>query len=187
MHELLDQMSGSFRVRTRSGTQYLICLDAPRHIVRFPGEAERAPDYENVEVAALRKDAEAIPLLQVVNLTVGQRGLMALDIVGGGVVTARGTTEVVDILPLADLVQINPESGAKIGQVARTLGWAKIFHVPYTSPPLFVLDASAPRTLSIRCYEKLETGIAAALGSTEFFLDAAEHFDDKQLAEMNEL
>jgi hypothetical protein len=52
---------------------------------------------------------------------------------------------------------------------------------------VFVLDASAPRTLSVRSYERLESGIAAALGSEDFALAAAEYFDDKQLAKMNDL
>lgn len=187
MHELLNEMSGSFRVRTRSGTQYLICLDPPRHVIRFPGESERAPDYKDIDVAALRKDTEAIPLLQVVTLTVGQRGLMALDIVGGGVVTARGTTEIVEIVPLIEHVQISREQAEEIGRAARSLGWAGIFHVPHSSPPVFVLDASAARTLSARSYVDLESAITQALGSREIILAAAEHFDDKKLAEMNKL
>ncbi|ALV43213.1 hypothetical protein AU252_20305 [Pseudarthrobacter sulfonivorans] len=180
-------MTGSFRVSTRSGTQYLICLDAPRHIVRLPGESQPAPDYADVQVAHLRQDAEAIPLLQIVTLTVGQRGFLALDIVGGGTVTARDTSQVVEILPLLERVQISDESAAEIGQAARSLGWARILHIPDTAPPVFVLDASAVRTLSIRSYDQLEARIATALGNAEFLLDAAEHFDDGQLSKMREL
>lgn len=187
MHELLNEMTGSFRVTTRSGTDYLICLDAPRHVVRFPGAIERAPDYANVAVSQLRKDAESIPLLRVVSLTVGQRGLMLLDLAGGEAVTTRDTSEVVEIVPLTGLVQISTEQAADIRRVARALGWARILHMPYTAPPVFVLDASAPRTLSVRSYERLESGIATALGSEDFALAAAEHFDDARLAEMNEL
>lgn len=62
MQELQDGMTGKFRLRTRTGSEYLICLDAPRHIIRFAGESERTPDYAQVEVAQLRKDTEAIPL-----------------------------------------------------------------------------------------------------------------------------
>lgn len=165
----------------------MICLDTPRHVVRFPGAIERAPDCSTVAVSELTKDAEAIPLLRVVNLTVGQRGLMLLDLAGGGVATTRDTSEVVEIVPLTGLVQISTEQAADIGRVARALGWARILHMPYTAPTVFVLDASAPRTLSVRSYERLESGIAAALGSEDFALAAAEYFDDKQLAEMNEL
>lgn len=180
-------MTGTFRVRTRTGSEYLICLDAPRHIIRFAGESERTPDYAQVEVAELRKDAEAIPLLRIVTLAVGQRGLMALDIVGGGVVTARDTSEVIEILPLVERVQISDQSAAEIGQAARSIGWVRIFHMPDTTPSVFVLDASAARTLSVRSYEQLEARIAASLGSAEFLLDAAEHFDDIQLSRMREL
>lgn len=138
-------------------------------------------------MAALRKDAEATPLPQVVSLTVGQRGLILLDIVGGGVVTARATSEVVEILPLLDRVQISDKSAAEISKAARSLGWARILHAPDTMPPVFVLDASAPRTLSNRIYEQLKARTAAALGNVEFLLDAAEHFDDGQLNRMREL
>ncbi|MEO5318138.1 hypothetical protein PV761_06065 [Arthrobacter sp. CC3] len=55
--------------------------------------------------------------------------------------------------------------------------------MPFTVPLVFVLDSSAPRTLSVGSYEPLESGIAAALGSADFALAAAEPFDDRQLAE----
>lgn len=90
-------------------------------------------------------------------------------------------------MPLTDLVQISTEQAADISRVARALGWARILHMPYTAPTVFVLDASAPRTSSVRSYERLESGIAAALGSDDFALAAAEYFDDRQLAEMHEL
>ncbi|MGJ3191230.1 hypothetical protein [Paenarthrobacter sp. FR1] len=101
MLEVLDDMTGSFRMRTKTGSNYLICLEKPRHIVRFVGELEPTPDYAKVSVSELRKDAESIPLLKIIKLEVGQRGMMLLDVVGGGlVVTSRDTSEIVEISPL---------------------------------------------------------------------------------------
>ncbi|MBT2549999.1 hypothetical protein [Arthrobacter sp. ISL-65] len=186
MRRLLDEMTGSFRVTTRSGTDYLVCLDPPRYVIRFPGAFDQALEPAN-EVAPLRKDSEAIPLLRVVNLTVGQRGRMLLYVTEDGGATVRDTTEVSQILPLAGQFQMSDEAAAEIGRNARKLGWSRVFLMPSTAPPVFVLDASAARTLSSRSFHQLESAIEGVLGNVEFILDGAEYFDVSQLNEMREL
>lgn len=59
--------------------------------------------------------------------------------------------------------------------------------VTQPDPTVFVLDASASRTLSVRSYELLESGITAARGNEEFAPAAAGYFDANQLATTNEL
>lgn len=187
MRRLLDEMTGSFRVTTRSGTDYLVCLDAPRYVIRFRGPLGQEPERSGVEVVKLWKDAEAIPLVRLVNLTVGQPGQMLLNLSEDGVATVRDTTEVSQILPLTKHFQLSDEAAAEIGRTARRLGWARILLTPHTAPPVFVLDASAARTLSTRSFEQLESAIERVLGNVEFILDGAEYFDVAHLTKMREL
>lgn len=69
---------------------------------------------------------------------------MALDIVGGGVVTARDTSDVVEILPLVERVQISDENAAEISQAARSLRWARIFHMPDTTTEPYPFERRTP-------------------------------------------
>lgn len=87
-------------MRTSSGTLYAIHLDSPREVVRLANEQSPAPRYANLPVAKLRRDGEAIKLLKIIEMQVGRRGLMWLDLRLDGIPTLRGTTEVVSISPL---------------------------------------------------------------------------------------
>jgi hypothetical protein len=98
---ITDDMDGAYCFRTSSGTLYLLDLDAdPRHIVRLRGDRPPAEDYANLAVADLRKDGQTIPLLAVVELCLGKRGQLFLDVRGDGIPTYRDTTPLVSISPL---------------------------------------------------------------------------------------
>lgn len=99
-HELTDEMSGSFAVRTSSGTLYAMHLDSPREVVRLHNDRQPVPRYAYLPAAELRRDGEAIRLLKIVEMQVGQCGLMWLDVRLDGIPTLRGTTEVLSITRL---------------------------------------------------------------------------------------
>lgn len=96
-HSLTDEMSGSFAVRTSSGTLYAIHLDSPREVVRLAEDQNPTPEYAQLPAADLRRDGEAIRLLKIVEMQVGRRGLMWLDVRLDGIPTLRGTTPVLSI------------------------------------------------------------------------------------------
>jgi len=94
---LSDHMTGSFAVRTGSGTLYAFNLDEPRAIVRLAKDQPPSPRYANTLPGALRRDGEAIKLLKIVEIRLGRPGLMWLDVRLDGVPTFRMTTNVVSI------------------------------------------------------------------------------------------
>lgn len=99
---LTDEMSGSFAVRTESGTLYAIHLDTPREVVRLAEDQRPTPRYAHLSAAELRRDGEAIKLIKIVEMQVGRPGLMLLDVRLDGVLTARGTTCIVSISRLRE-------------------------------------------------------------------------------------
>jgi hypothetical protein len=101
MEQLTDQDSGSYMVRTSSGTVYLIDLDR-RLVQRLAAEYEPSGPYAKIPVAVLRRDADPIPLLKLERLQVGERGMLILDLRGDGILTFRDTTEVRTITSLED-------------------------------------------------------------------------------------
>lgn len=94
---ITDATSGSFAVRTASGTLYAVHLDSPCEVVRLHTDQQPVARYAHLLSAELRRDGEAIRLLKIVDMQVGQRGLMWLDVRLDGIPTLRGTTEVVSI------------------------------------------------------------------------------------------
>lgn len=109
-HSLNDETTGSYAVRTESGTLYAIHLDPPREVVRLAQDWNPTPRYDQLPAAELRRDGEAIKLLNVIKMQVGGRGLMWLDIRLDGLRTLRGTTEVLSISRL----QANGAHGAHL-------------------------------------------------------------------------
>lgn len=100
--QVTDDMHGSFRVLTSSGTLYLISLDSkPRTVVRLAEDLPPTDDYSHLNPFQLRMDGDEIPLIGIIQLAVGQRGEMWLDIRGDGVLTFRDTTPVLSIARLA--------------------------------------------------------------------------------------
>ncbi|MFE4229967.1 hypothetical protein ACFRJ8_19000 [Arthrobacter sp. NPDC056886] len=93
-------MTGSYAVRTESGTLYAIHLDPPRSVMRLAQDRNPTRRYEDLPAAELRRDGEAIKLLKIIELEVGRRGLMWLDVRLDGFPTLRGTTQVLSIARL---------------------------------------------------------------------------------------
>jgi hypothetical protein len=96
-HSLSDETTGSYAVRTESGTLYAIHLDPPRQVVRLAKDRNPTPRYDRMPAAELRRDGEAINLLGIIEMQVGRRGLMLLDVRLDGTPTLRGTTQVLSI------------------------------------------------------------------------------------------
>jgi hypothetical protein len=94
---LYDDTTGSYAVRTGSGTLYAIHLDPPREVVRLAKDRNPTPPSDQLPAAELRRDSEAIKLLNIIKMQVGRRGLMLLDVRLDGIPTLRGTTEVLSI------------------------------------------------------------------------------------------
>lgn len=100
LQSLTDDASGSFAVRTSSGTLYAIHMDSPREVVRLHRDRQPVARYAHLAAADLRRDGEAIRLLKIIELQVGLRGSMWLDVRLDGIPTLRGTTEVLSITRL---------------------------------------------------------------------------------------
>ncbi|WP_018771412.1 hypothetical protein [Arthrobacter sp. 162MFSha1.1] len=98
---ITDDMRGAYCFRTSSGTLYRIDLDS-RCLVRLKSDQAPTQDYADLAVSDLRRDGDEIPLLAVVQLEIGERGHLFLDIRGDGVATFRDTTPVISIQQLAD-------------------------------------------------------------------------------------
>lgn len=85
-------------ITTATGSKYLLD-DSGEHktLARLPGATEAHPSMDGHEVQAMRRDGEAIPVLEILRLEVGKPALYTLDLRGDGVITLRTTSEVVSI------------------------------------------------------------------------------------------
>lgn len=93
-HSLNDETTGSYAVRTESGTLYAIHMDPPRQVVRLAKDGNPTQRYNQMPAAELRRDGEAIKLISIIELQVGRRGLMLIDVRLDGIPTLRDTTQV---------------------------------------------------------------------------------------------
>lgn len=100
LNSLTDNMSGSFAIRTSSGTMYFVRLDAPREIVRLAENEASSPEYAHLLSAQLRRDGEPIGLLGIIHVCVGQCAMLWLDVRRDGIPTLRTTTPVLSIVRL---------------------------------------------------------------------------------------
>lgn len=101
LESLTDDMSGSFAVRTSSGTLYAIRLATASEIVRLAENEAPTPEYAHLLPAQLRRDSEPIELLKIIHLEVGHSGRLLLDIRRDGISTLRTTTPVLSIVRLS--------------------------------------------------------------------------------------
>jgi hypothetical protein len=100
--ELTQDMTGTYSVRTFSGTAYLVCLDEPRHVIRLAADMAPVGDYAAIETATLRRDGEELPLIALGTVEVGRRGELVLDVRRDGIATYRQSTPVLSIRRLED-------------------------------------------------------------------------------------
>jgi hypothetical protein len=90
MKTLNDETSGRFLVLTESGSRYDIDLDACTF--------QRVPAFDMAHDRSLRRDGEAVTLLEMRDCTVGRRAVFLVDLGWPGVLfTRRETTAVVAI------------------------------------------------------------------------------------------
>jgi hypothetical protein len=102
VYVVLDSQSGSFRIRTATGSLYLLELEA-RRLTRFAAAVEPSVDHLDVGASVLRRDGETILLCKLIRLSVGLSAafLLQVRIDEPAVPTLRCTSRVVEILPLA--------------------------------------------------------------------------------------
>lgn len=82
---------GTWQVTTASGSDYILDLDKMT-MVRYPDS----------EANVLRKDAQHVPLLEVITLELGVMMELMIDVRGDGVETYRRTTAVETLEPISD-------------------------------------------------------------------------------------
>lgn len=99
--ELFDEDTGEYRIRTGTGSYYLLDLDR-RTLTRLKAAAPLAPEYAYEAPVDLRRDGEPLDVLLVSECSVGERGLFILQ-VGDipSMPTVRSTSEVMEIIHLA--------------------------------------------------------------------------------------
>lgn len=94
-----QRWTGQWKVITETSV-HLIDYDQMT-VTRLPGQGGPAvPDLPEPSVSTLRKDAEAIPLLEAPDPVVGERCLLFLQIRDDGIPTQRLTTFVQAIEPV---------------------------------------------------------------------------------------
>jgi hypothetical protein len=99
---VLDSQAGSFRIRTATGSLYLLELEA-RRLTRFAAAVEPSVDHLDVGMSILRRDGEPLHLHKLISLSVGLPAVFLLQvrIDDPAVPTLRCTSRVVEILALA--------------------------------------------------------------------------------------
>lgn len=103
LHDVSDSQHGSFRIRTATGSLYLLELPA-RRLTRFAAAAEPSIDHLHVGTSVLRRDGETLHLHKLIRLTVGLSAVFLLQVRFDDptVPTLRSTSRVIEILPLTD-------------------------------------------------------------------------------------
>ncbi|WP_139005459.1 hypothetical protein [Arthrobacter crystallopoietes] len=96
--QLTDREEGRWRVGTASGTLYVFDLThGNRTMIRVPSHEDPYKDFVRIPIAGLRRDGEALRLLTIYRLQLGQPGALLIDVREDGIPTFRGTTPVVSI------------------------------------------------------------------------------------------
>lgn len=89
---------GTCTFRTSTGSFYeLTVADTGTTLRRHPDAAARAEDFRPDEVAALRRDHDAVAVLEIVSLEMGNPAVFVLDLRQDGVATIRSTSPVLAI------------------------------------------------------------------------------------------
>lgn len=98
-------MTGSYLIRTASGSAYMVDLTPPdrtgtRLKQEFPGVPDEDGDFP---VSTLRRDGAPVSLVRVIRMLVGFKADYLLDLIQDGrTLTRRGTTPIVSIEELKD-------------------------------------------------------------------------------------
>lgn len=103
IEELRDTDTGAYRIRTGTGSYYLLDLDG-RTLTRLRAAVEMAPDFAGMEPAELRRDGEQLDLHSVIACRMGERAVFVIQLrEDPSVVTVRDTSQVQEILALSGL------------------------------------------------------------------------------------
>ncbi|GAA1872568.1 hypothetical protein GCM10009715_19260 [Paeniglutamicibacter psychrophenolicus] len=87
--------SGIYRITTATGSIYdLVIGPAGSTLTRRPGELPVHPSMDGAETNPLRRDAEAITVLAIHQLSVGEPAVFVLDLRRDGIPTLRTTSTV---------------------------------------------------------------------------------------------
>lgn len=102
IYELTDDDTGDYRLDTASGTSYALDLNPPfRTLRRLPRQNEPTQEFSDLtRQQPLRRDGDALPLLQIVRVKVGERASFFVLVRTDGILTWRGTTPIVRIVEL---------------------------------------------------------------------------------------
>lgn len=101
IEELGNTDTGSYRLRTGTGSHYLLDLDG-RTLTRLGAAVEMAPEFVGMEPAELRRDGEQLDLHSVIVCRVGERAVFVLQLrEDPSVVTVRNTSLVQEIMALS--------------------------------------------------------------------------------------
>lgn len=109
VHDVSDSQVGSFRIRTATGSLYLLELPE-RQLTRFSAAVEPSVDHLEVGTSVLRRDGETLHLHKFLRLTVGLPAIFVLQVRldEPTVPTLRSTSRVVEIFPLEDHTKKGP-------------------------------------------------------------------------------
>lgn len=101
--QALDPAVGAFRIRSATGSLYLLDL-AANTLTRFVAAVDPAVDHLEVGMSCLRRDGQALPVHQILRLEVGQPALFLLQVRTNDpeVPTLRATSRVVEITRLTE-------------------------------------------------------------------------------------
>ncbi|WP_205754230.1 MULTISPECIES: hypothetical protein [Arthrobacter] len=104
VHEVSDSQDGSFRIRTATGSLYLLEMEK-RLLTRFAAAVEPTVDHLDIGTSILRRDGRSIHIRKVIHLVVGQPSRFLLQVRADDptIPTLRTTSRVVEITLLADL------------------------------------------------------------------------------------
>ena len=102
VHDVSDTQGGYFRIRTATGSLYLLELDEKR-LTRFAAAVEPSLDHLDVGMSVLRRDGQSLHVHQIIRLTVGFPAIFLLQvrIDEPTIPTLRSTSRVVEIAALA--------------------------------------------------------------------------------------
>lgn len=103
VHNVSDTQGGYFRIRTATGSLYLLELKE-RRLTRFAAAVEPCLDHLEFGTSVLRRDGESLHVHKLIRLTVGFPAIFLLQvrIDEPTMPTLRSTSRVVEIAPLAD-------------------------------------------------------------------------------------
>lgn len=95
--------SGAFRIRTATGSLYLLDLSAST-LTRYVAAVESAEDHLDAGMSCLRGDGQPLPVHQVLCLEVGQPALFMLQVSAEdpSAPTLRATSRIVEIGELSE-------------------------------------------------------------------------------------